>query len=108
MKRAELFDLLDEDGWKHYNYSFDKVLFFKSFPNHSECKCNEGKLKQVEIYFDTNHLEFEVECVGQLEDGTWTNIRIYAIKDPSYIFLMEKVKNALSLWDKIASENIKK
>lgn len=97
-----IFDALIKDGWSHYDFSFEKYIFFKAFPNHEVCRCNsDKKSKQVEIYFYKNigH-EFEIECVGELDDGSWITLKAHGIRNPTYEKLLSKVEDLLVSWDK--------
>jgi len=106
----EILDKLKLEGWKSIKYPTDnKVLYYKSFPNHQRCKANDDKDKQIEIYYYYFMRErFQIECVGELKDGSWVNFSFYHIDNPTYEILMEKVSDLLVMWDKISFANDQK
>lgn len=98
--------LLD-DGWKIWPTPWEKTATFlaKSFDNHAECKCNEGKRKQVEIYhyhprrYDNTDVpdSWKVQIVGQLPDNEWLRISIGGLSD--YDVIQRTVDQLLQVWD---------
>jgi hypothetical protein len=99
----EIQNRLKQEGWRlqpnppYINYSAD--MFWKQFPNHQRCYLNEGIGKQIEIYFSAHSGRVEIECAGEAADGTWIKLLVYAIDNPTYELLMEKVNSLLNLWD---------
>lgn len=108
----EICDKLKADGWKTVRYPKDsKTLYYKAFPGHRVCRCNDDKNKQVEVYYYSRPYagnmqdSFEIECAGELADGTWLKLQSYALVKPTYEIINKKVSDLLELWDKAAVGN---
>jgi hypothetical protein len=99
--------LLD-DGWREYPDHLGerkRLLFCKSFDGHAECKCNEGKRKQVEIYhYPADRINgyvlresWRVDCVGQLPDNEWLRMNVEGLTDIDTI--NRTLNQLLKIWD---------
>lgn len=97
------------DGWRQYpsHLEPESKMFCKSFPGHAECCCNDGKIKQVEVYHNKwtigNHHSdsWSVKVNGELPDGEWIRLTTEAIKD--FETITRKVNDMLKTWDFIHS-----
>jgi hypothetical protein len=107
MTTEQINQQLLDDGWKQFPSSFREAKqgFAKSFEGHSECKCNKGKRKQIEIYFYpedriSGH-KFEpmwhVTLTGQLPDNEWLRMQVESLKNIETIY--RTVGGLLSIWD---------
>lgn len=109
----QIIDKLKENGWSaskpaqgNYQFYSCKTLYYKSFPGHEKCQCSNDKdSKWVEIihsvaqYREQLEESFEVECVGELKDGSWLKLHSFGKDNPTYESLMEKVDKLLKMWD---------
>ncbi len=85
-------------------------FFYKLFEGHSECYCNEGKKKQVELYVWDHRkygagVSYEVRCTGQLPDETWINLEAYSLNENEPD---EKAEELLEMWDWAVKNNLTK
>ena len=96
------------DGWRMFPSPFrndTKQGYAKSFEGHAECKCNQGKRKQIEIYhYSADRIltktlpeTWRVDCVGQLPDNEWLHMNVEGVSDIETIY--RTVDQLLKLWD---------
>jgi len=107
MTPQEIINQLQSDGWREYPNHLDRGrrMFCKSFDNHAECKCNERKRKQLEIYFRDREefhghvfeAAFVAECTGQLPSNQWLRMRIESLRTIDEINFA--VNSLLAAWD---------
>jgi len=113
MNAESIIDNLLADGWREYpsHYRDGTRLFCRSFEYASECKCNQGNRKQVEVYyhlpvsFNDVYLPlpemFSVEIVGQLPNNEWLKMRVGSLKS------IDSIKNQvcimISAWNHAVS-----
>ena len=108
------FDKLTSNGWiqfKDFLAQLD-IAFYKTFAGHEECRCNEGKKKQVEVYVYDHRkysaaagVGYEVKCTGELPDGTWIELKAHGLKQDN---VDEKAEEILQLWDWSVKNNLTK
>jgi len=108
------FDTLIGNGWKQFKDFLQNsdVAFYKTFAGHEECRCNEGKKKQVEVYvYDhrkysaSSGVGYEVKCTGELPDGTWIELKAHGLKQDH---VDPKAQELLSIWDWSVKNNLTK
>ena len=107
------FDKLTSNGWKQFKdfLAQSDIAFYKTFAGHEECRCNEGKKKQVEVYIYDHRKHgypnvcYEVKCTGELPDGTWLDLKSYGLKQDN---VDEKAEELLQLWDCSVKNNLTK
>jgi len=103
--------LLD-DGWRTFPSQFRderRQGYAKSFDGHAECKCNQRKRKQVEIYhYPSDRIAghtfpdmWRVDCVGQLPDNEWLRMNVEGLTDIETI--NRAVDQLLKIWDHAVS-----
>jgi len=106
------FDTLIGNGWKQFKDFLQNsdVAFYKTFAGHEECRCNEGKKKQVEVYvYDhrkysaSSGVGYEVKCTGELPDGTWIELKAHGLKQDH---VDPKAQELLSIWDWSVKNNL--
>lgn len=110
-----LIDQLQQHGW----IKFDNRLkscdhsFYKTFQGHEECRCNQNKRKQVEVYIWDNWVKnlhnpmisVEINCVGELPDGSWVHHEFYGLK-PDIDYINQKTEEILQIWDYSVKNNL--
>lgn len=108
------FDKLTGNGWKQFKDFLGQsdIAFYKTFAGHEECRCNEGKKKQVEVYvYDQRkysavvEVGYEVKCVGELPDGTWIVLKFYGLNQDE---VDPKAQELLEVWDWSVKNNLTK
>lgn len=108
MSPDEIIAALVAVGWREFPCHFESKgarAFAKSFEGHAECKCNQGKRKQIEVYFwplqlfhgHTFQPRFRVDCVGELPSNQWLRMNIEALTTLEEINLA--VASLLAAWD---------
>jgi hypothetical protein len=114
MDAKETIQQLKDDGWKEFPTPFrndiSKTCLAKSFKDHEECSCNNGKHKQVEIYKYGISYGYEggweVHVVGELPDEHWVNLQCYSMSvNTTKEVLLEKVEELLNTWDFMVRNN---
>ena len=108
------FDKLTSNGWikfKDFLCQSD-IAFYKTFAGHEECRCNEGKKKQVEVYVYDHRkyssvagVGYEVKCTGELPDGTWIELKSHSLSED---FVDRKAQELLAIWDWSVKNNLTK
>jgi hypothetical protein len=103
-------DLLS-DGWREQpsHYRDGTRLFYKSFADAHECKCNQGKRKQLEIYYYLQQRisrfdipdRFQIECHGKLPNNEW--IRMSFRGFDSIDKIDSAAKTLIDLWNHTVS-----
>lgn len=108
------FDKLKGNGWIQFKDLLrnSDIAFYKTFAGHEECRCNEGKKKQVEVYIYDHRkyspvagVGYEVRCTGELPDGTWIDLKSYGLKQDN---VDDKAEEILSVWDWSVKNNLTK
>jgi len=107
------FDKLISNGWKQFKDFLQQsdISFYKTFAGHEECRCNEGKKKQVEVYvydhrkYGTTGVGYDVKCTGELPDGTWLELKSHGLNQDH---VDPKAQELLSIWDWSAKNNLTK
>lgn len=106
-----LIDQLQEHKWIKFVNRMKSCdhAFYKTFEGHEECRCNQHKRKQVEVYIWDHHIygasiSVEINCVGELADGTWLKLEFYGLKS-EIDHINEKTEEILNLWDYSAKNN---
>ena len=99
------------DGWREYPspYRNGTRLFCKSFADASECKCNQGKPKQLEIYYYLPQrissidipARFKIECHGQLPNNEWILMSFGDLTSTDKI--NSAAKTLIDLWNRAVS-----
>jgi len=106
------FDKLTGNGWIQFKDFLGQsdIAFYKTFAGHEECRCNEGKKKQVEVYvYDhrkysaASGVGYEVKCTGELPDGTWIELKAHGLKQDH---VDPKAQELLSIWDWSVKNNL--
>lgn len=111
MNAESIIDDLIADGWREQpsHYRDGTRLFCKSFADASECKCNQGKGKQLEIYyylpqrisrFDIPD-RFQIECHGQLPNNEWIRMSFGDLSSIDKI--NSAAKTLIDLWNHAVS-----
>ena len=98
------FDKLTGNGWKQFKDCLGQsdISFYKTFAGHEECRCNEGKKKQVEVYvydhrkYGYPSIGYELKCTGELPDGTWIDLKSYGLSEDN---VDHKAQELLEVWD---------
>jgi hypothetical protein len=100
-----------EDGWREYPDQFEPNAraFAKSFEGHAECQGNQGKRKQVELYYNPadsiyGHVfkeRFVVKFYGELPDGCI--IRATIENAETFEQITATVQRVLSMWDHLSA-----
>lgn len=99
---------LVSNGWRIWTDQFGEpgdIAFAQSFDGHAECKCNQGKRKQVEVYYHPRKLVYgcvfneswTVKCVGQLPDNEWLRMHVENLENLEAI--ERTVQTLLTIWD---------
>ena len=108
------FDKLTGNGWKQFKDFLGQsdIAFYKTFAGHEECRCNEGKKKQVEVYVYDHRkyssvagVGYEVKCTGELPDGTWIELKSHSLSED---FVDRKAQELLAIWDWSVKNNLTK
>ncbi len=107
------FDKLTSNGWEQFKDHLGQsdISFYKTFAGHEKCRCNKGKKKQVEVYVYDHRkhgypsVGYEVRCTGELPDGTWLDLKSYALKQDN---ADDKAEEILQLWDWSVKNNLTK
>ena len=107
------FDKLTGNGWKQFKDFLNQsdIAFYQTFAGHEECRCNEGKKKQVEVYvynyrkYGYPKIGYEVKCTGELPDGTWIELKSYGLSED---FVDPKAQELLEVWDWSVKNNLTK
>jgi hypothetical protein len=108
------FDKLTSNGWKQFKDHLGQsdISFYKTFAGHEECRCNEGKKKQVEVYVYDHRkyssvagVGYEVKCTGELPDGTWLDLKSYGLSEDN---IDPKAQELLAIWDWSVKNNLTK
>lgn len=100
----ELVEQLKADGWKPFKNGFSKsdASLYKAFPNHEECRCNDGMDKQVEVYlyqWDGKFCSAKVEVCGDIGGDDWIKLKRYGINDPTVAVIESAAESLLDVWD---------
>lgn len=107
------FDKLTSKGWIQFKDFLNQsdIAFYQTFAGHEECRCNQGKKKQIEVYI-YNHqkygypkIGYEVKCSGELPDGTWIELKSYGLSED---FVDPKAQELLEVWDWSVKNNLTK
>ena len=107
------FDKLTGNGWKKFKDFLNQsdIAFYQTFAGHEECRCNEGKKKQVEVYvydhrkYGYPSIGYEVKCTGELPDGTWLELKSHGLSED---FVDSKAQELLAIWDWSVKNNLTK
>jgi hypothetical protein len=108
------FDKLTGNGWKQFKDFLGQsdIAFYKTFAGHEECRCNEGKKKQVEVYVYDHRkysavagVGYEVKCTGELPDGTWVELKSHGLNQDD---VDHKAQELLEVWDWSVKNNLTK
>ena len=108
------FDKLTGNGWKQFKDFLNQsdIAFYQTFAGHEECRCNEGKKKQVEVYVYDHRkyssvagVGYEVKCTGELPDGAWLDLKSYGLSEDN---IDPKAQELLAIWDWSVKNNLTK
>ena len=99
--------MLLNSGWREFSDQLSKAdhCFYKAFPNHEECRCNDGKNKQVELYLYElqDAIKFApsamIEVHGDMGDGNWIKLQRHGISNPDVSTIEAIAESLLKTWD---------
>ena len=104
MKLQDLIPLLEQAGWKRFRNEMKKAdaCLAKGFPSHEECRSNQGKGKQVEVYlyeWEARQPSCMIELCGDIGEDEWIHLNRYGVTKPSLEKIEAIAKSLLELWD---------
>jgi len=107
MTIADLTPLLLKSGWREFSNQLSRAdrCFYKAFPDHKECRCNDGKNKQVELYLYKWEDRINpapsamIEVHGDMGDNNWIKLQRHGITNPDVPTIETVVESLLKTWD---------
>lgn len=103
----EVIEKLKADGWKEYiDHSKGGRSFYKAYPSKYAYRPSENK-KELQIcctVYELMRIEFELEIVGELKDGTWIKLLNYGLPD-NIENVLNKIPRMIKTWEIIRDES---
>ena len=107
MTITDLIPLLEKAGWREFKDSLKNAdrCFYKAFPAHEQCRCNDGKNKQVEVYLyewmdrPSTAPSCTIEVHGDMQDNDWIKLSRHCIVDPDVETIESIAESLLKTWD---------
>lgn len=94
---------LEKAGWKQFPVTLSRcdVSLYKGFTSHEECRCNNGKPKQVgiHIYMFDDFTSCSIQVVGDVGGDNWVKLESYGNENITPKKADQIAQNMLAVWD---------